>query len=271
MKNKIILILALAIIFLATLSAVLYWQYAELAAKKVDQVCSFTPQASGVRMSVVSASQSDSFYNIQAEYPQFDAADPGFNQKIASLISGQISDFKKAAKDNFDARNATMPAGQPVLQNPEQPFDFIAVWTPAQSGPRYLSFVMDIYYFSGGAHGIDQTFAFNYDLENKKEITISDFLGSSDNLSKLAAMAQSQVSAQLQSNGLQINDSLTQMIQAGTKAVPENYRNFTFGYGKLMIYLEQYQAAPGSAGTVTVNFYKNDLEQNAISSTYLGQ
>ena len=277
MKNKIVLILALVIIVLTALSAVLYWQYAKLAANanqaKVDQTCSLsaTTQTKGVRISVASVAQSDSFYNIQAEYPQFDAADPAFNQKIAALINSEVNNFKKEAKDNFDARNATMPAGQPVLQNPEQPFDFIAIWTPAQFGPRYLSFMIDIYYFSGGAHGIDQIFAFNYDLENKKEITINDFLGSADNLNKLAVMAQDQVTAQLQSNGLQSNDSLTQIIQDGTKPVPENYRNFTFGYGKLAIYFEQYQAAPGSAGTLTVNFYKDNLEQNAINSTYLGQ
>lgn len=269
MKNKIILILVSGIIVLAALSAVLYWRSAQLAAEKNNQSCFLPSQANGVRMSVASVSQSDGFYNIQAEYPQFDAADPAFNQKIAGLINSELANFKKEAKDNFDARNETMPAGQPVLQNPEQPFDFIAVWTPAQFGPRYLSFMIDIYYFSGGAHGIDQIFAFNYDLENKKEITIDDFLGSADNLNKLAAMAQEQVTTQLQSNGLQSNDSLTQMIQDGTKPVLENYRNFTFGYGKLAIYFEQYQAAPGSAGTLTVNFYKNDLEQNAISSTYL--
>ncbi|MFA5742870.1 MAG: DUF3298 and DUF4163 domain-containing protein [Candidatus Paceibacterota bacterium] len=276
MKNKIVFVLALVIIVLAALSIFLYWQNTKLAVDasqtNTDQTCSLsTNQASGVRMSVVSASQSDSFYNIQAEYPQFDGADPAFNQKIASLINGEIEDFKKEAKDNFDARNATMPAGEAALQNPEQPFDFIATWTPAQFGSRYLSFAMDIYYFSGGAHGTDQIFAFNYDLGNKKEITISDFLGAADNLDKLSNMAQDQVASQLQSNGMEVNDSMAQMIQEGAKPVPENYRNFTFGYGKLTIYFEQYQVAPGSAGTITINFYKNDLEQNAITSKYFGQ
>jgi len=279
MKNKIIFILTLGLIVSAISSAFLYLQDIKLVSDvnkaKNNQACSLSTttvtQANGVKMSIVSVSQSDSFYNIQAEYPQFDGADPAFNQKIASLINGQIDDFKKAAKEDFEARNATTPAGEPALQNPEQPFDFIATWTPAQFSSRYLSFMIDIYYFSGGAHGADQISAFNYDLKNRKEITISDFLGSADGLDKLAKLAQAQVTSQLQSNGSQVDGFLAQMIQDGTKSVPENYQNFTFGYGKLTIYFEQYQVAPGSAGSITVSFYKNDLEQNAISSSYLVQ
>jgi hypothetical protein len=222
-----------------------------------------------VRMSVVTISQTDDFYNIQAEYPQFEGADPGFNQKIADTVNGQINAFKKEAKDNFDARNSTLPAGQSSLANPAEPFDFIAAVTPAQYGPDYESFMIDIYYFSGGAHGIDQIFAFNYDLKNKKEIKITDFLGSAENLAKLASLAQNQVTAQAQANGLQINDSLKQMINDGTAATADNYRNFTFGYSKLTVYFEQYQAGPGSSGMITATFYKSDLDQSSIKSTYL--
>jgi hypothetical protein len=277
MKNKIVPILAFAVVVLAALSAFLYWRYVKpaigISQTGPGQICSIatTTQADGARMSIVSVSQSDGFYNIQAEYPQFDGADPAFNQKIASLVNGEIDDFKKEAKDNFDARNATIPAGEAVLQKPEQPFDFIATWTPAQFNSRYLSFMIDVYYFSGGAHGADQISAFNYDLANKKEITIGDFLGSADGLDKLAKMAKDQVTSQLQSNGSQMEDFLAQMIQDGTKPVLENYRNFTFGYGKLTVYFEQYQAAPGSAGTITTVFYKNDLKQNGVASSYIDQ
>jgi hypothetical protein len=274
MKNKYInLFLALGVIGLAILSAVLYERYAELSAVvnrgNADQTCLNAAQADTVRMSVVTVSQSDGFYNIKAEYPQFDCVDPVFNQKISGLVNGKIDSFKKEAKDNFDARNATMPAGQPAMQNPEQPFDFIATMTSAQLSPRYESFMIDIYYFSGGAHGIDQVYAFNYDLANKKEIAIGDFLGSPAALDKLAAMSKDQVAAQLQSNGLQADESLAKMIQDGTKAAPDNYRNFTFGYGKLTVYFEQYQAAPGAYGTLVVDFFKNDLTRNAISTNYL--
>lgn len=272
MENKrIISILAVGVAVLAVLSAYLYQRNTELKAsvKPDDTVQTCLGQSDAVAMSVVSVNQSDSFYNIKAEYPQFGCADPAFNQKIADLVNGQITAFKKEAKDNFDARNATMPEGQVLLEKPEQPFDFVASMTPAQFSPKYESFVIDIYYFSGGAHGIDRIFAFNYDLAGKKEITIGDFMASQDNLDKLAAMAKEQVAAQMQSSGSPADASLAQMIADGTKATGDNYRNFTFGYGKLTIYFEQYQVAPGAYGTVTVNFFQNDLIQNSITTSYL--
>jgi hypothetical protein len=273
MGYKINQLLALIAAILAIGLGFLYWNYAKVAdmlAKNVaDQEAQSLPPANAARMTFVSVAQSDNFYNIQAEYPQFDDADLAFNQKIAATVTGQITAFEKEARDNFNARNATLPAGQPRLEKPEAPFDFIAAPTMAQFGPDYESFMIDVYYFSGGAHGIDQIFAFNYDLKNKKEINLADFLGSADNLSKLASLAQGQVLAQAKSNGLQINDSLKQMISDGTAPTPDNYRNFTFGYGKLTVYFEQYQAGPGSSGTITAVFYKNELDQNSIKSGYL--
>jgi len=156
-----IFILVAAVLALAGLAAFLCWQNGKVAVEpeqtSIEQ-SSGTVQSGGDKMSIVSVSQFDNFYNIQAEYPQFKDADPAFNQKIADLINGQMENFKKEAKENFDARNATMSEGEMVLQEPEQPFDFIATWTPDQPGANYLSFVFDIYYFSGGAHGIDQIF-----------------------------------------------------------------------------------------------------------------
>ena len=162
-----------------------------------------------------------------------------------------------------------MPPGQAPLVNPEEPFDFIATPTLAQISPAYVSFIIDIYYFSGGAHGIDQIFAFNYDLKNKKEITITDFAGGQAGLDKLATLAADQVTSQLQGNGEQLNDTIKQLVADGTKSTPDNYKNFTFGYGKLTVYFEQYQAASGSAGTITTMFYKSDLDQAGVNSSYL--
>ena len=272
MENKINWGLAAAVA-LAVAVAVLGWQNYKLAATGKSGgggTCSLgAAEGEGLRMNIVTVAQADDFYNIKAEYPQFEGADAAFNAKIAAAVNGRIEAFKKEARENFDARNATLPAGQAAKPNPEEPFDFIAVWTPGQFGPRFASFMLDIYYFSGGAHGQDQIFAFNYDLQNQKEITIVDFLAGQDNLEKLAKIAQERITAQLESSGLPVNDSLKQMVQSGTESKPENYRNFTFGNGKLSVYFEQYQAAPGSEGTIKIDFYKKDFEQNGINATFL--
>ena len=52
-------------------------------------------EENALQMSVVSISQTDNFYNIQVEYPEFKSLNEKFNQKISSLIIGEIDDFKK--------------------------------------------------------------------------------------------------------------------------------------------------------------------------------
>jgi hypothetical protein len=182
----------------------------------------------------------------------------------------EIDTFKKNTKDNWDARIATNPPGQSVPEIPSVPFDFIANWEPVQLNKEYLSFAINIYYFSGGAHGINKVCAFNYDIVQKKKLTINDFLGNSlQALQELSQISAQQVTSQLQSSGVQIDDSLIQMIQQGTKPVLDNYNNFNFNYNSLIIYFQQYQVAPGYVGPVTITIFKNILYEKSIMSDYL--
>lgn len=214
--------------------------------------------------------QTDNFYNIQVEYPQFANIDSAFNKKISDLITGEVKTFKKDAEDNYEARRATSPAQEPLPENPEMPFDFIGTWEPTQLNDTYLSFVIRFYYFVGGAHGVTEVHAFNYDLKKAKEITILDFLNSSQPaLEKLANLSSQDITSQSQSNAITMDSFLQQMIESGTKPIPENYQNFNFNYNSLTIYFQQYQVAPGSAGPMTVTFYKSTLDANSISSDYL--
>ena len=222
----------------------------------------------GLEISISSISQTDSLYNIQVEYPQFGDVAAAFNDQISAFITGEIVTFKKNTKDNWDARIATTPPGQNVPENPAVPFDFIANWKPVQLNKEYLSFVINIYYYSGGAHGLDKVYAFNYDIVQKKELTINDFLGNSPQaLQELSQISAQQVTSQLQSSGVQIDDILTPMIQQGTKPTLDNYNNFN--YNSLTIYFQQYQVAPGYVGPITITIFKNTLDENSIMSDYL--
>jgi hypothetical protein len=214
--------------------------------------------------------QTDNFYNIQVEYPQFSNIDSAFNKKISDLVTGEIETFKKDAKDNYEARRATATPPESLPENPEIPFDFIGTWEPTQLNDTYISFVIRLYYFVGGAHGVNEVHAFNYDLKKAKEITILDFLNSSQPaLEKLANLSSQDITSQMQSSGLTIDSFLQQMIESGTKPTLENYQNFNFNYNSLIIYFQQYQVAPGAAGPITVTFYKSILDTNSINSDYL--
>jgi len=221
-------------------------------------------------MSVSFIHENDGFYNVQVEYPQFCKASSAFNEKIADLIAGKIETFKKDAKDNYEARRATALAESPLPEIPDRPFDFIGSWESSQINGEYVSFVVYLYYFTGGAHGVTEVHAFNYNLKEGKEITILDFLNSSQPaLEKLADLSSQSVTSQLGSGGLVIDGFLEQMIEDGTKPTQENYQNFNFNYNSLTIYFQQYQVAPGSAGPITSVFYKDTLDANSINSDYL--
>jgi len=223
-----------------------------------------------VLASTSTISQSDSFYNIKANWPQFAKVDAAFNKKIADLITGKIDTFKKDAKGTQDARNATLQPGEQFSATPTEPFDFIADWAATQVNDKYISFVITMYYFTGGAHGTNEVDAFNYDVMQKKEITINDFLGgSSQALQKLSQLSAKTVTSQLQTNGVQIDSFLTQMIQDGTKPTADNYADFNFTSDSLIIYFQQYQVAPGYIGPLTITLSKDVLAQNSITSNYL--
>lgn len=214
--------------------------------------------------------QSDAFFNIKAEYPQFAEADSGFNDKINALISGKVETFKQDAQGYWEARKATAGPGEIIPDEPEMPFDFIAEWQEIQVNDKYISFVINIYHFAGGAHGISEIHAFNYDVINKKEITINDFLENSQQaLDKLSELSAQEITLQLESSGIQMDSFLEQMVSDGTEPTAENYANFSFGNNSLKIYFQQYQVAPGAVGQVIVIFSKEILEQNSIMSDYL--
>jgi len=263
-KENIWLVLIIIVIFLGAVA---------LDIKKCGQSTISDNQSvdkNALQMTMVPVYQSDGFYNIKVEYPQFKNIDSAFNEKISALIQEKIDTFKKEAKDNWEARKATALPGEVIPENPEVPFDFITTWTPTQLNNKYISFVINIYYFVGGAHGSEEIYTFNYDIAQKKEITINDFLNSStEALQKLSELSAQDVTSQLQATGIQIDSSLEQMIKKGTEPTVENFKDFNFNYNSLTIYFQKYQVAPGAAGSIKVTFYKNTLDQNSIKSDYL--
>ena len=258
MRNNRVLILFLSVICLLTIEL---W---------INKACGQQPAISSLPMSLQSIVESDKFLRIQAEYPQFETATPSFNQRISSLISGKISSFKKESLDNWGARLKTLSPGESVPKHPETPFDFIASWQRAQLNNRYLSFVIKIYYFTGGAHGSEEIHAFNYDMIMKKEININDFLGySQEALPRISKISAQDITSQLQSMGWKEDDNLTEMVNQGTAPVPENFKNFNFNSYSLIVYFQRYQVAPGATGSLTVTIPRITLQKDSVRSDYL--
>ncbi len=259
MKTKKLLILCVSALCLLVMARLL-----------VGETNAKPPSTSSLRMKIHSIRESDSFFYVQAEYPEFMAASDDFNHEIAVLISDKISGFKEQSTDNWKARLDTIPAGKPVPENPEQPFPFIASWESAQLNTQYLSLVVKIYYFCGGAHGNEEIHVFNYDVSQKKKIRIEDFLDSSQKaLKRISKISAEDIASQLKSTGWKDDDTLKGMINQGTAPTFDNFEAFNFDPQGLTIYFRKYQVAPGAAGSLTVRIAKTVLEQNSVSSKYL--
>jgi len=259
MKTKKLLAVSMGAIWLLSMVGLL-----------ASEVSANEARASSLPANIESIRESDSFFHIEVEYPKFPDAGEDFNQEIGVLISEKIDGFKKESMDNWTARLDTMPAGKPVPENPEQPFPFIASWESAQLNTQYLSLVIKIYYFSGGAHGSEEIHTFNYDMLQKKKIRIEDFFDSSQEaLERISKISAEDITSQLKSIGWKDDDSLKEMINQGTAPTFENFENFNFDPQGLTIYFQRYQVAPGAAGSLTVRITKALLEQNLLQSDYL--
>ncbi len=260
MKNRKFLILSVSTVWL--LSMVLLLASGAHADKQ--------PSISSLPVNIDSIQESDSFFSIYAEYPRFQTADPDFNQEIATLISGKVDSFKKESLDNWKSRLDTMPADKPLPKNPEQPFEFIASWQAAQLNNEYLSLLIKIYYFTGGAHGNEEIYAFNYDIVKKKKISIENFFDSpQEALKKISRISAQDIISQLQSRQWKIDDNLKEMLNQGTAPLFDNFKNFNFDSHKLILYFQKYQVAPGAVGSLTVTISKQVLEQDSLQSNYL--
>jgi len=210
--------------------------------------------------------EKNDFFDINVKYPYFKISSNELNQKIENLINNNIADFKKNSIDNFNAINATMPESEAKIKKPYAPFDYYVNYEISQLNKNYISLVINIYYFSGGAHGVDLVYAFNYDIKNQKEITIQDILNNSqDNLNKLSNIAYNAVIEKMNTFDVGYIDD---MIKSGTEANYDNFQNFNLiDNGSLIIYFQKYQVAPGSVGLVNIAIFEPDLQKAGLKLT----
>jgi hypothetical protein len=207
--------------------------------------------------------QQDEFYNIDARYPQIAGADE-FNKSIADFVSDKVETFKQNTQEAWQARIDT--SGGEVLETPDFVFDFICEWKNVLESRDQVNFVLDIFSYEGGAHGMNEVHAFNYDLKEKKDISISDYLESSqESLDKLSTISVIDLVSQIQDTGTEVDETSMAWIEEGAAANWENYKEFNFDENNLIIYFQRYQVAPGAFGSFTVTIPKKTLSENSIS------
>lgn len=193
--------------------------------------------------------RSDSLYTLSIEYPTFDGF-PALSAEVSSYVNQALAEFKSTAPHNWAARIATAPPGSPRPAI-DHPFTFQASWEPAQINHRAISFIVRLYWFSGGAHGDDQLRTFNYDPAVRKDISLADLFPKDRNyLETVARAARTSLTESLQDRSG--DHAPAEMIEHGTEPTAENFNNFTFNDDSITLYFQKYQVAPGYFGPQSV-------------------
>jgi hypothetical protein len=213
----------------------------------------------GVTMYGVSvAVPANNFYRITGNYPQVMGL-PEFNTRIEQFVVPSLEEFKKSAKVNFDARQATAPAGAVKSEFPDKPFDFSVQWEAAQTNLDYISLIVRVDYFNGGANFISQLKTFNYNVKERRNVALADFFSSDpDYLQKISSYSRKQLAQTLAAGQIKADDPI---LLAGTEPKIENFQNFTFNESFITFYWSKYGVAPGSFGEQTVFLPLNQISK----------
>ena len=200
-----------------------------------------------LRVEVKNYSEKTDTLDIYVEYPQFPELPKAFNEKIKNTIVEAEEEFKKEALENEKMRNETRETSMPSAE-----YTFSTEWVPDQLNTDMVSFVIRAWYYTGGAHGGQTIYTFNYDLKKNKEIVLSElFPNSPDYLARISQYAINDLKLSLEQSGGALPSM--DMLQAGASPQEENFRLFTLGnQGTITFYFSQYQVAPYVYGEQSV-------------------
>lgn len=184
---------------------------------------------------MVSVAEDSYLLGINGSYPQFSQADASFNKKIADTITDGVKSFKDNASADYKARLEI--GGDEFQKQFEQGgmYTYEVKTDLVQSNDNDISFVIHINGYSGGAHGFHGIITFNYDVKNKKELMITDFISIKD-------VAQKSYD--------ELNQKLGDIFfkEGVNPKLVENFQNFTFTNDVITVYFPEYQVAPYVAG-----------------------
>lgn len=219
------------------------------------------PQATEVPvLTEQSVQEETNLYVIDVKYPQYSSVSAEFNEKIKQAAIGYIDEFKAAATSDRQARldTASTPEERADIINNLWKYGYGVQYTAVQTNDRYISLIMRQNGFEGGAHGYDIIRTYNYDVQNQKELTLSDMFPNDPNyLQTLSQTSRQQLRAKLE-DGYSVD-----MAEDGTQPKPENFESFTFtnpslnsGNSTITIYFQQYQVGPYAIGQQTIEIAK---------------
>jgi len=181
--------------------------------------------------------------------------------KITGMIDISRQDKANAfIKDNIDKIDkvvADFKATAPKTITDDTKSTLEAGYVLNYFNEKLLSVKMSVSeYASGSAHGNNYVLVINYDIDNSKEIILSDiFTAESNYLNILSTLTAKDLLEKYSEEGKEALD----WIKEGTSAKEENFKNFGFNETELTIYFQSYQVGPYSLGEEEVTLPYLDI------------
>lgn len=209
--------------------------------------------------------QSNQYTTVDIEYPEIKNIDAKENRKVSEFYAKFIAEHNKISKENLKARFDTDSTNvgklfSSLVLTEDDKFPAYGKYTVSQANDDFVSVLFLYGAFQGGAHGFENYFSFNYDVKNKKVLTLADILKdkkieqssvldflSEESRKQLLAKFAPEIEYKRSIDDLVYDkdqyEFIVQSIYDGTDPTVENFGIYTFTLDELTIYFGQYQVA----------------------------
>ena len=206
----------------------------------------FSPQTEGIIVKDKKLTENTPPFIVDISYPFIEGNDD-FNVKVKEIIDEELTAFKKSAQDNDNAIKETDP--ESYTSYPRE-YNLTITYMKGQADQEMVSTLFGIYKYEGGAHGINYFAALNYDVQNKKKLTLADvFKGNSNYLQEVSDFTKQELEKQMQEKLGSLEGT---WVQDGAGPQAENFSAFLVNKDNITFYFAPYQVAPYAAGNFEV-------------------
>ncbi|MCX6723613.1 MAG: DUF4163 domain-containing protein [Candidatus Staskawiczbacteria bacterium] len=247
MKTKKIIVLL--IILIAVVAVDVFLQYSHILE---NMRISFVNKPGTMAIQDKTITDNTKPFAIKIVYPQIAGLDD-FNQKAKAIVDKEINDFKTNSLANDEVVKKVDPTS---YANYPREYALNIGYDKGKIDNNVASVVFNVYTFEGGAHGVSYFVALNYDVKNRKEITLVDlFPNQQDYLQKISDYCIKDLTKQIIT---EMGSTEGSWLQDGAGPKAENFQYFLInpstssGQATITFYFPQYQVAPGVAGDFKV-------------------
>ena len=172
-------------------------------------------------------------YEADIDYPVFEKE---------QLLNAQVSDIVQKNLEAFN--NEFFSAEAPAYP---QAFEFDMDSSSVYEDANHISFLLNVYQFTGGAHGTTSLIPVTYSKQTKKLLSLEEAVQPTrkDWLSALSTEARKQLNDQVKKQTFVSDED---WINKGTEPSKENFSVFKLEKNAVRIIFSQYQVGPYSSG-----------------------